>query len=100
MSQLELGHTPEPDRPYYELQVEPNPELLAIGNYITQYVGASCAYCGEPLEIEEKIEGMQRITIRKDDGRHLEECDAYRRSRITLDDADGHIGRDVPSLPR
>lgn len=99
MSQLAFDDKPEPTRPYYELQVQPNPKLLEVGNYITQFIGASCAYCGEPLEIEEKIDGMQSVTVATI-GNHYDVCAAYRAARVTVDDADGNlpIGRDVQAV--
>lgn len=92
---------PEPKRPYHELQVQPNPELVAAGHFITQHVGSSCAYCGEPLEIEEKLHGTASVTVaRQNPEDHYQDCDAYKAARVTVDDADGHLptGKDVRAV--
>lgn len=101
MTQLRLGHQPEPDRPYVPLHIKPNPALIAQGDYIKQAIVRICAYCQIPLQVEEKLGNLTFVNvINETQEHHNETCARYEASRVTLDDADGHLptGPDVRAV--
>jgi hypothetical protein len=82
---------PRPEPPV--LQLQPDPRLLRQGDFIFQNV-QHCTWCHKhPLVIEERIGERPFVTVYTEKWEdHRPNCEAYRRYRITLDDADGHLG--------
>lgn len=82
---------PQPDsneRAMYELHLKPNPDVR-----VHQHVGARCAFCTEPLHVQERIDGAGWITIYKSTPEaHYTDCVQYQNATIKVDDADGHLG--------